>query len=369
MLSWSRFIGAILVLCLAMVWTLPATAARIKDIADLKGVRTNQILGYGLVVGLNDTGDSSGTGFTKETLANMLERLNISSNREDINVGNVAAVMVTAELPPFVKTGSPVDVLVSSIGDAESLSGGTLLQTPLSGPDGKVYAVAQGPLSVGGISVSGQAGQVQKNHPTVGRVPDGATVEREVPYSFPQKGPLTYHIQESDFTTISRITSVINEEYGQKTAHAMDSASFRVRIPDAFAENRVKFIADLERLTVQPDSKARVVVNERTGTIVMGQDVRLDKVAVAHGNLKLMVREMPQVSQPQPFSQGETTTVPRTEVQVEEEEARLMVMNKGVNIGDVAAALNAIGATPRDLIAIFQAIKAAGALHAELVLL
>ena len=363
-------LSSLLIVLVGMTLLAPAAGAvRLKDIADLKGVRSNQILGYGLVVGLNDTGDSSGTGFTKETLANMLERLNISSDREDINVGNVAAVMVTAELPPFVKAGGTVDVLVSSIGDAESLSGGTLLQTPLSGPNGKVYAVAQGPLSVGGISAGGQAGQVQKNHPTVGRVPDGGTVEREVPYALPQEGPLTYHIEESDFTTISRITKAINEQYGEQTAQAVDSASFRVQVPQPFAGQRVQFIASLEHLQIQPDAKARVVVNERTGTIVMGQNVRLDKVAVAHGNLKLMVRESPQVSQPQPFSEGETTTVPRTEVQVEEEKARLLVVDKGISIGDVAAALNAIGATPRDLMAIFQAIKAAGALHAELVVL
>ncbi|MGM0645609.1 MAG: flagellar basal body P-ring protein FlgI [Thermodesulfobacteriota bacterium] len=347
----------------------PLHAARLKDIAELKGVRTNQILGYGLVVGLNDTGDSAGNGFTRETLANMLERMNISTDREDVDVDNVAAVMVTAELPPFVKAGGSIDVVVSSLGDAESLSGGTLLQTPLSGPDGKVYAVAQGPLLVGGMSAGGDAGEVTQNHPTVGRVPDGATVEREVPYAMPREGELTYHVNDSDFTTIARITNVINEKFGQDTAQAEDSASFTVDVPEAYSGKRIQFIADLEGLQVQPDTKARVVVNDRTGTIVMGQNVRLDKVAVAHGNLRVMVGETPMVSQPQPLSEGETTVVPRTDIEVDEEEARLMVMDKGVNIGDVAAALNAIGATPRDLVSIFQAINAAGALHAELVVL
>ena len=366
----TRFLTALFLVVFLGCWLVqPLYATRLKDIAELKGVRTNQVLGYGLVVGLNDSGDSAGNGFTRETLANMLERMNISTDREEVDVDNVAAVMVTAELPPFVKTGGSIDVVVSSIGDAESLAGGTLLQTPLSGPDGKVYAVAQGSLTVGGMSVGGDAGQVQKNHPTVGRVPDGATVEREVPYAMPQKGKLTYHIKEADFTTISRIANVINEQFGKHTAQPVDSASLTVDVPKAYADKRIQFIADLEGLQVQPDTKARVVVNERTGTIVMGQNVRLDKVAVAHGNLRLTVRETPMVSQPLPFSGGETTEVPRTDIEVDEEEARLMIMDKGVNIGDVAAALNAIGATPRDLIAIFQAIKAAGAFHAELVVL
>lgn len=347
-----------------------AWSVRLKELADLQGVRSNQLIGYGLVVGLNDTGDSDDNGFTSQTLANMLERLRITTDREEIEMENVAAVMVTAELPSFSKAGDTVDVVVSSLGDAESLSGGTLIQTPLSGPQGNVYAVAQGSVLVGGFSLGGEAAQIQKNHPTVGRIPDGATVEREVDFELPTSGKLSYRVHEQDFTTVSRIIDTLNARFGPGTATARDSGGFQVRVPDGFEQNLIPFIAQVEQIQVRPGSKARVVVNERTGTIVMGGQVQLDRVAVAHGNLKLQIQETPMVSQPAPFSRGgETVEVPRTQLGAEEEEAQMIVMQQGVSISDVAAGLNTIGASPRDMIAILQALKKAGALHAELVVM
>ena len=364
----------LLIVCLLflVLSLIPANAwsVRLKELADLQGVRSNHLIGYGLVVGLNDTGDSVDNGFTGQTLGNMLERLRITTKRDDIDVDNVAAVMVTADLPSFSKPGDTLDVVVSSLGDAESLSGGTLIQTPLSGPQGNVYAVAQGSVLVGGFSVGGQAADIQQNHPTVGRIPDGASVEREVDFSLPTSGRLTYRLHEQDFTTVSRILAALNARFGPQTASARDSGGFQVHVPDDFKQNMVGFISEVEQVQVQPGSTARVVVNERTGTIVMGGQVKLDQVAVAHGNLKLEITEKPMVSQPGPFARrGETAVVPRTELGVEEEEAQMMVMQEGVSISDVAAGLNTIGATPRDMISILQAIKRAGALHAELIVM
>lgn len=344
----------------------PGFSARIKDIAQLKGARDNQLVGYGLVIGLDGTGDSTRTGFTKQTVANMLQNMELSVNREDIDVDNVATVMVTATLPPFAKNGDTVDVVVSSVADADSLVGGTLLRTPLKGPQGTVFAVAQGSLSSNSLAFSGEAASVQKNHPTAARIPNGAIIEREISHRLSQNGKLTYNVKDADFTTITRIIQSINDAFDAADANAIDGSSFEVNIPERFQQNKVAFISNLEQLQVTPDSKAKVVVNERTGTIVMGQKVRISKVAVSHGNLRLKIRESPQVSQPNALSGGETREVPRTDMRVEEEEGSLMVMEQGVSIGDVASALNAIGATPRDLISIFQAIKAAGALHAEL---
>ena len=361
---------AVVFLVILMVGASSAWSVRLKELADLQGVRSNQLIGYGLVVGLNDTGDSDDNGFTSQTLANMLERLRITTDRDEIEMENVAAVMVTADLPSFSKPGDTVDVVVSSLGDAESLSGGTLIQTPLNGPQGNVYAVAQGPVVVGGFSLGGQAAEIQKNHPTVGRIPDGATVEREVDFDLPSSGKLTYRVNRQDFTTVSRIIDSLNARFGPGTATAKDSGGFQVRVPDAFQQNTVRFISQVEQMQVQPGSKARVVVNERTGTIVMGGQVQLDQVAVAHGNLKLQIKEMPQVSQPCPFSpQGQTVAVPRTQLGAEEEEAQMVIMQQSVSISDVAAGLNTIGATPRDMIVILQSLKKAGALHAELVVM
>lgn len=353
-----------------LLWPVCAGAtSRIKDLADIEGVRSNQLVGYGLVVGLNGTGDSNKTEFTVQSLVNMMERLGMQINRNDVKVDNVAAVMVTAELPPFAKAGSVIDVLVSSLGDADSLVGGTLLMTPLKGPDGQVYAVAQGALTVGALSFGGKAAKVQKNHPTVGRIPGGGLVEREVPFQLPVDRMLTYRLREADFTTVTRLSEAINDYFGAPLATPLDSGSLRVQAPPEQQQPLIEFIARIEHLEVQPDSKARIVVSERSGTVVMGENVRLATVAVSHGNLNLIISESAQVSQPNLLAEGETVTVPQTQVQVSEESGNLVVLPMGVSIGDVARALNAIGATPRDLIAIFQAIKAAGALHAELVIL
>lgn len=343
--------------------------ARIKDLATLEGVRENQLVGYGLVVGLNGTGDSDKTQFTVQSLVNMMERLGVTVDRGLVKVDNVAAVIVTASLPPFARAGGTIDVQVSSVGDADSLAGGTLLMTPLNGPDGQVYAVAQGALVVGSLAFGGKAAKVQTNHPTVGRIPGGAIVEREVGYEFGTGEVLVYRLKAPDFTTLTRMSEAIAGRFGGNIVRPVDSGSLRVLIPDDYRGRAVEFVAALESLDVVPDLAARVVVNEKTGTIVMGEEVRISTVAVSHGNLSLVISEEAQVSQPAPFSQGETTVVPRTNIEVAEKDSELVVLEKGVNIGDVARSLNAIGATPRDLIAIFQAIKAAGALHAELVIL
>ena len=343
--------------------------ARIKDIAQMEGVRNNQLIGYGLVVGLNGTGESNGTEFTIQSLVNMMERLGIKVDPNQVKVNNVAAAMVTADLPPFAKIGSGIDVQVSSVGDAKSLTGGTLLMTPLKGPDGQVYAVAQGPLVIGALAFGGKAATVQKNHPTVGRIPGGALIEQEVPFALNTQNGLTYRLQQADFTTVSRMTAVINSHFGERIANAIDSGSLHIDIPMTFQNATIGFIATLEGLEVNPDSVARIVVNEKTGTIVMGSDVRLATVAVSHANLSLVITESANVSQPNPLAQGQTVVVPQTAIDVKEAESNLVVLKMGVSIGDVATALNAIGASPRDLIAIFQAIKASGALHAELVVL
>ncbi|ABA88402.1 flagellar P-ring protein FlgI [Syntrophotalea carbinolica DSM 2380] len=362
----------ITLLCLTLMLCTaagPAGATRIKDIARLQGVRSNQLVGYGLVVGLNGSGDSDSTAFTVRSLVNMMERLGVTVDVNDVKVDNVAAVIVTAELPAFSKTGSTIDVLVSSIGDADSLVGGSLLMTPLKGADGKIYAVAQGPLAVGALAFGGKAATVQKNHPTVGRIPGGALVEREVPFRLTPGAELHYQLTNPDFTTVTRMAQAINKHFQKTLARAEDSGSLKITIPEDQQNEPIHFIADLESLNIRPDSMARIVVNEKTGTIVMGEDVRIATVAVSHGNLNLIISENDQVSQPLPFSEGETVVVPDTSMEVSEDNGNLVVMEMGVSIGDVARALNAIGATPRDLIAIFQAIKAAGALHAELVVL
>ncbi len=364
-----QFAPVLLGLCFILVLPVATQASRIKELAQLEGVRANQLVGYGLVVGLNGTGDSSITQFTNQSLANMLEQLGLIVDRSRVKVDNVAAVIVTAELPPFARTGSRIDVTVSSIGDAEDIAGGTLLMTPLKGPDGQVYAIAQGSMVVGGLAFGGKAAKVQKNHPTAGRIPGGALVEREVPFDFSAQRELNYRLKDFDFTTVSRMTAAVNRHFGLKIAAALDGGSMRVVPPPAYQGQTVEFVAELERLEVVPDTIARIVVNEKTGTIVMGEKVRISTVAVSHGNLNLVISESAEVSQPNPLGQGQTVVIPQTSVDISEDKGNLVVMEMGVSIGDVASALNAIGATPRDLIAIFQAIKAAGALYADLVVL
>jgi flagellar P-ring protein precursor FlgI len=363
----NRFIASILLL---LVLATSAHAIRIKDIASFEGVRDNQLVGYGLVVGLNGTGDSDQTRFPVQSVVNMLERMGITVNRADITVKNVAAVMVTATLPPFAKQGNHLDVLVSSMGDAKSISGGTLIMTPLRGGDNQVYAVAQGSVLTNSFAFGGQAAAAQKNHPTAGRIPNGGLVERELPNMLAGKSSLRLNLSQADFTTASRIAAVINDKFKSPVAATTDPGTVMLKIPDGYANRTVEFVAALETLEVKPDVQAKVVLNERTGTIVMGDNVRISTVAVSHGNLSLVIKETPQVSQPAPLSQtGSTVVVPRTELKVEEESRRLTVMPEGASIGDVVRALNLLGVTPRDLIGILQAIKASGALQAELTII
>jgi flagellar P-ring protein precursor FlgI len=350
---------------LALALAAPAGAVRIKDLAQIKGVRHNQLVGYGLVVGLNGTGDKSATTFTVQGLTNMLTRMGVRVTPDQVKVKNVAAVMVTASLPPFPRVGQRLDATLSSLGDASSLGGGTLVMTPLKGLDGQVYAMAQGPVSVGGFLAGGEAASVRKNHPTVGRIPRGATVERELPYRFSDLERLSITLDAPDFTTASRVARRINQAMPALEAVAADPGTVEVNLP-ANTKGRVGLVAELENLQIDPDQSAKVVVEERTGTVVMGEAVRISKVAVTSGALSISVSEAPEVSQPLPLSEGETTVVPRTEVQVGEERAQLQVVDGGVSIGEVVNALNALGATPRDLITILQAIKAAGALQADL---
>ncbi|NCO52041.1 MAG: flagellar basal body P-ring protein FlgI [Deltaproteobacteria bacterium] len=360
----------ILILALALVLAPTfAQGVRIKDLTTIEGVRGNQLVGYGLVVGLNGTGDSKDTSFTIQSLINMLERMGVTVEPDKVQVDNVAAVMVTAELPAFARAGSNIDVSVASIGDAENLAGGTLMMTPLKAADGQYYAVAQGQLVVGSLAFGGETAKVQKNHPTSGRVPGGAIVEREPYNDFSNLSLLKYRLKDADFTTLERMTRVVNAYYGAPVAKAIDSVEMQINLPASYQNRLIEFVAEIENLDVTPDSLARIVVNEKTGTIVMGSNVRISTVAVSHGNLSLTISEAAKVSQPNPLGTGRTVVVPETSMNVVEEKSNIIVMNMGASIGDVASALNAIGASPRDLIAIFQAIKVAGALHAELVIL
>lgn len=354
-------ISAILILFIHSVY-----AARIKDIADIKGVRQNQLVGYGLIVGLDGTGDGKKAEFTIQSMARMLEKMGMAVDPDDIDVANVAAVMVTADLPPFARIGSRIDVLVSSIGNASSLRGGTLLFTPLKAADGNVYAVAQGPVSTGGFSASGAGGSVQKNFPTVGRIVSGALIEKEITFNFNTKENLTLVLRNPDFTTASRLVDAINSILLNHGAKATDAGTVKIKIPDGYKGRIVEMVSLLEKINVNPDTDAKVVINERTGTVVMGNDVRISTVAIAHGNLSIEIKETSKVSQPLPFSSGKTTTTPNTDISVKEESRRLVLMESGVSIGEVVRALNALGVSPRDLIAIFQAIKVAGALQAKL---
>ncbi len=367
------FIAFVACMFIFSLFCSAGNAARIKDIAELEGVRSNQLIGYGLVTGLAGTGDDlKKVLFTRQALYNMLVRQGITVNPEEfdkIKVDNVAAVMVNASLPPFAKPGSTIDVQVSSIGDAKSLAGGNLLMTPLKGADGHVYAVAQGPLTIGAFSFGGKAAKAQKNHPTVGRITSGALIERQPPGKLAENGSLAYTLRDSDFTTAANMCDAINKKYGEGTAFPIDSATVKVEIPEQFIDNKVQFVASIEKMRIETDTNAKVVVNERTGTIVMGQDVRLSTVAVSHGNLSLIVKENIDVSQPNPLATGQTVATPSTQIDVIEDDGQLMIVEEGVSIGAVADALNAIGATPRDLIAIFQAIKVAGAMHGELIVL
>jgi flagellar P-ring protein precursor FlgI len=346
-------------------------AARVKDIAGVKGARPNQLSGYGLVVGLNSSGDDKKTEFTFQSLANMMKRMGIEIDKQKVKLDNVAGVMVTATLPPFAKVGTRIDVVVSSMGNATDLQGGTLLLTPLTAPDGSVYAVAQGPISTGGFTAGGDAGGgVQKNHPTVAYIPGGAIVEKNVPLNLLEDQAISLNLNNPDFTSCLRLTRVINQGLGGELAQPVDGGTVKVKVPQPFQSNLVEFISLVENMQIAPDNIAKVVLNERTGTVIMGENVRISTVAVSHGNLSIIVKENYNVSQPLPFSErGRTVVTPDTEVIVEEQDTRLMVMPEGVNLREVVNGLNAIGVSPRDLISIFQVIRASGALQAELVII
>jgi flagellar P-ring protein FlgI len=351
----------------AVVLTASAVmAARIKDMAAIKGIRTNQLVGYGLVVGLDGTGDKAGTEFTIRSLVNMMEQMGVNVSPSQVKVKNVAAVMVTAKMLPFSRIGNRIDVMVASVGDAKSLVGGTLLLTPLRGVDGSIYALAQGPISVGGFGGGGAAGSVTKNHLLAARVADGGTIERELPVVLDGKESLTMTLFNPDFTTAQRVSQSINEAMGAAVAKALDSGTLSLSIPETQRNDVAGFLARLETLNVAPDSVARIVVNEKTGTVVVGENVRISTVAISHGNLSISVKESTDVSQPNAFAKGQTVATPKTDVEIKEENNKLMVIESGSTIRELVKALNAIGVTPRDLISIFQSIKAAGALQAEL---
>lgn len=353
----------------AISTTASAKTTRIKDIVDFEGVRDNQLIGYGLVVGLNGTGDSlNNSPFTEQSLISMLERLGVSTRGQNLNTGNVAAVMVTATLPPFTNQGANIDINVSALGDAESLQGGTLLVTPLMAADGEVYAIGQGPVIISGFSVEGDAGSVTQNIPTAGRIPAGAIVEREIDFKLEDLQQVRLALRNPDFTTARRISRAINEFVDKDTSNAENSASVVLRRPKGYKGSIVDLITDIEQLSVQPDQVARVVIDERSGVIVMGADVRISTVAIAQANLTVKVTETPQVSQANAFAEGgQTQVVPRTTLDVNTgDDVSLAVVETGVTLQDLVTGLNRLGVAPRDVITILQAIKAAGALQAEI---
>lgn len=360
---------AALAALLALLCASPAAAVRLGDLARAQGVRDNQLVGYGLVVGLTGTGDKS-AGFAMQSVSTMLEALGVTVPPSEVSVRNVAAVIVTATLPPFVKPGARIDVTVSSLGDAKSLKGGVLVQTPLRAADGAIYAAAQGPVSLGGFGAEGaQGNQETVNHLTVGRIPNGALVEREVFTEFMQDGRLRLTLQRPDFTTAQRLVEAVEGVWGPGRAQALDAATVEVRCPDSTRDGAVRFLAQLENLPVVPAECARVVINERTGTIVAGGQVVIQPVAIAHGNLNIRVGTQTGVSQPMPFGQGETTLVTESDIAMQSDGGQFTLLDQGASLQEIARALNAMGVSSRDMIAIFQAIKEAGALQAELVVL
>ena len=363
------------VFLLVFILASPAHSARIKDLSSIEGVRSNQLIGFGLVIGLTKTGDSAvNVFFSIQAIASMLKKLGVTIPPERIGqlqFKNVATVIVTAELPAFAKQGDNIDVTVSSLGDAKSLQGGTLLMTPLKGPDGSTYAVAQGPLSIGGFSVQGAARGVQKNHLTVGRIANGGQVEKEIKYNFNAKDEIVLALKKTDFTTASRISQAINDDMKDVISSIVNGGAVQVRVPELYTNNTSGFVTRIENLDVTPDAEAKVIIDERTGTIVMGENVKISAVAVAHGALFVQIKEEEVVSQPPALApeSAETVTLARTRVAAGEGQDNLLIIPKSISLGDVVKGLNSIGVTPRDLISILQAIKASGALHARLELI
>lgn len=368
----------LMIITLALAAFVPeftAQAARLKDVATIRGVRSNQLIGYGIVVGLNGTGDDQQVYFTLRSVQMMLRRLGVPAAQEkvfdlrNLKLKNTAAVIVTSSLPPFARSGTKIDVTVSSLGNASSLRGGTLLMTPLRGVDLKVYGLAQGALTVGGFEVSGRSGSsVKKGHMTVARVPRGAIIEREVPSRFLEKGnQLVVALRRPDFTTATRLASAINTAVGEGTAVPTDPATIIVQLKSELAKNPIAAIAKIEAVNVDPDTPATVIINERTGTVVVGRDVRISQVAITHGSLTLEIDEKFKVSQPGAFGAGATTVVPDTQVRVREGSGQFTMIRKTAGLADVVKALNALGVSPQDMVAILQALEGSGALPAKLV--
>ncbi len=373
MASLPRFVRQALALfCAGLVAFVPAEAlafSRIKDLVDVEGVRDNMLVGYGLVVGLNGSGDSLiNSPFTQQSLVTMLTRLGVNARGETMQTKDVAAVMVTANLPAFAAQGTRIDVSVSALGDAKSLQGGTLLVTPMAGADGEIYALAQGPVAIGGFVAQGQAASVTRGVPTAGRISNGAIVEREVGFSLASQTQLRLSLHNPDLTTAQRVAAAINEYLGNAIASVDDPATVHLQVPGAYRGGVVGLLADVQQLKVNPDEPAKVIIDEQSGVIVMGADVRISTVAIAQGNLTIRVTETPLVSQPAPFSKGGTTeVVPRTQIQVDDSKGNKMaVLADGVSLQKLVDGLNALGVGPRDIISILQAIKAAGALQADI---
>lgn len=346
-----------------------ATPIRIKDLVEFDGVRGNDLVGYGLVVGLNGTGDGlRNAPFTEEIMVNILERLGVNVTGEQFRPQNVAAVIVTSTLPPFARQGGQIDVTVSAIGDADSLLGGTLVMTPLTAADGEIYAVAQGAVIAGGATAEGDGAQVTQGVPTAGVIPTGARVEREVEFDFTALGQIRLALRSPDFTTAARIEAAINVEFGEAVAAMLDSGTVLLDIDRTRAPSPAHAITRVENILVEPETRARVVVDQRSGTIVMGEDVRISRVAVAQGNLTLRIEEAPVAVQPNPFAEGETVILPRTNAElIEEPGTGLAEVSGGTSLSEVVGALNALGVSPRDMIDILSSIEAAGALHAEFI--
>ena len=362
-----KFLAALAAL-VSVGTALPAHAAsRIKDLANVEGVRQNQLIGYGLVVGLNGTGDTiNNSPFTKQSLQAMLERLGVNIRGQTLRTGNVAAVMVTGNLPAFSTQGTRIDVTVASLGDAKNLQGGTLLVTPLLGADGNVYAVAQGSLAIGGFQAEGDAAKIVRGVPTVGRIANGAIIEREIEFALNRLGQVRLALRNPDFTTAKRIAAAINDFIGAPTAEPIDPATVQLSVPRPYQGNVVALLTEVEQLQIEPDLPAKIVIDERSGVIVMGRDVRVSMVAVAQGNLTVTISESAQVSQPAPFSRGQTRTVPRSRVGVQEDGKKLALVRDGVSLQQLVDGLNALGIGPRDMISILQAIKASGAIQADI---
>src|SRR6185312_7193969 len=361
----AALVAAVLAVCVPVC---AGATSRIKDLANIEGVRQNQLIGYGLVVGLNGTGDTlNNIPFTKQSLTAMLERLGVNVRNQTMRTGNVAAVMVTANLPAFATQGTRIDITVSSLGDAKSLQGGMLLVTPRLGADGNVYAVGQGSVAIGGFQAEGEAAKIVRGVPTVGRIANGALIEREIEFSLNKLSTLRMSLRNPDFTTARRIAAAINDYIGKPTAEPLDPATIQINVPTQYRGNVISLLTEIEQLRVDPDLAVKIVIDERSGIIVMGRDVRVSMVAVAQGNLTVTISEAPQVSQPAPFSRGGTTrVVPRTSIGVQEDGKKLAVVREGVSLQQLVDGLNSLGIGPRDLIAILQAIKAAGAIQADI---